>query len=102
MPARDRRVDAYKEAVALNDAGVKVVRKKAAPKPPPKAPAYMMAALKANKKALAVWQAFAPSHQREYIEWITEAKTEATRDRRLETAMAWIAEAKGRNWKYGG
>ena len=102
VPSEAALVKMVKEAAALNDAGVKVVRKKAAPKPPPKAPAYMLAALKANKPALAAWQAFAPSHQREYIEWITEAKTEATRERRLETAIAWIAEGKGRNWKYGG
>ena len=56
--------------------------------------------MKADKKAFAAWQAFSPSHQREYIEWITEAKSEATRDRRLETAVGWIAEGKGRNWKY--
>jgi hypothetical protein len=99
-PSEARLVKMIKEAVALNDAGVKVIRARKAPKPPPKAPAYMLGALKKNKKALAAWQAFPPSHQREYIEWITEAKTDETRTRRLETAIAWIAEGKGRNWKY--
>ena len=69
-------------------------------KPPLKAPAYMLAAIKKNKKAHAAWAAFSPSHQREYIEWITDAKTDETRDRRLATAVEWIAEGKGRNWKY--
>jgi hypothetical protein len=89
-----------KEAAALNDAGVKVPRAVRAPKPAAKAPPYMLAALKKNQKALASWQQFPPSHQREYIQWITEAKTEETRTRRLDTAVAWIAEGKGRNWKY--
>jgi len=99
-PSESHLVKMVKEAAALNDAGVKVPRTRKAPKPPPKAPPYMLAALKTNKKALAAWQAFPPSHQREYIEWITEAKTEATRSRRLDTAVDWIAAGKGRNWKY--
>ena len=45
-------------------------------------------------------EASAPSNKREYIEWITEAKTEATRTSRLETAIEWMAEGKPRNWKY--
>jgi uncharacterized protein YdeI (YjbR/CyaY-like superfamily) len=100
VPAERALAKMVKEAAALNDAGVKVPRKKAAPKPPPKAPPYLVAALKQHQAALAAWQAFAPSHQREYIAWITEAKTEATRDRRLATAIEWIGKGKGRNWKY--
>ena len=88
------------EAAALNDAGIKVPRAVKAAKPPLKTPAYMLAAIKKNKKAAAAWAASSPSHQREYIEWIIDAKTEETRDRRLETAVEWIAEGKGRNWKY--
>ena len=52
------------------------------------------------RKALAAWEAFSPSHKREYVEWITEAKTDATRDRRLTQAIEWIGEGKARNWKY--
>jgi uncharacterized protein YdeI (YjbR/CyaY-like superfamily) len=43
---------------------------------------------------------FSPSQKKEYIEWITEAKTEATREKRLKTAVEWISEGKHRNWKY--
>jgi len=100
VPPEAALVQMVKEAAALNDAGVKVPRKKGAPKPPPKAPADLLAALKKNQKAAAAWKAFPPSHQREYVQWITEAKTDATRTRRLETAVGWIAEGKGRNWKY--
>ncbi|MEO7266129.1 MAG: YdeI/OmpD-associated family protein, partial [Ferruginibacter sp.] len=40
------------------------------------------------------------SHKKEYLQWITEAKTEDTRNKRMATAIEWIAEGKGRNWKY--
>jgi uncharacterized protein YdeI (YjbR/CyaY-like superfamily) len=100
VPSEAALIKMIREAAALNDAGARVERRKSAPKPPPRAPADMLAALKKHKKAIVAWQAFPPSHQREYIEWITEAKTDATRARRLETAIAWIAEGKGRNWKY--
>jgi uncharacterized protein YdeI (YjbR/CyaY-like superfamily) len=100
VPSEAALVRMIKEAAALNESGAKVVRRKAGPKPPPKAPADMLAALKKNRKARAAWQAFPPSHQREYIEWITEAKTGETRARRLGTAVGWIAEGKARNWKY--
>jgi len=43
---------------------------------------------------------FSPGKRREYIEWLAEAKTEETRNKRLETAIQWIAEGKSRNWKY--
>jgi uncharacterized protein YdeI (YjbR/CyaY-like superfamily) len=63
-------------------------------------PAELAAALKKNKKASAAFAAFSPSCRREYIEWIAEAKRPETRDKRVETAMEWIAEGKQRNWKY--
>ena len=100
MPDERTLAKMAKEAAALNEAGVKVKRAVKPPKPALKAPSYMLAALKGDRKALAAWQAFSPSAQREYVEWVTEAKSEATRDRRLETAIGWIAEGKRRNWKY--
>jgi len=63
-------------------------------------PADLAAALKKNKKALATFEAFSPSHRREYVEWITEAKQEATRQKRVAQAALWLAEGKSRNWKY--
>jgi uncharacterized protein YdhG (YjbR/CyaY superfamily) len=65
-----------------------------------KASLVMRKAIAKNAKATKAWATFPPSHRREYIEWITEAKTEPTRDRRLATALEWIADGKGRNWKY--
>ena len=63
-------------------------------------PDYFLAALKKNKKAFTNFEAFSPSHRREYVEWITEAKREETREKRVAKAVEWIAEGKGRNWRY--
>jgi len=51
-------------------------------------------------KARATFERLSPSGRREYVEWITEAKTTSTRARRLATAVEWMAEGKERNWKY--
>jgi uncharacterized protein YdeI (YjbR/CyaY-like superfamily) len=53
-----------------------------------------------NKKALAAFEAFSPSHRREYVDWVSEAKTDVTRDKRLAQTVAWLADGKSRNWKY--
>jgi hypothetical protein len=99
LPPENDLVALVRQAARLNDEGVKVVRKPA-PKPVPKAPPAFLKALRANSKAKAAYDAFSPSHRREYLEWITEAKTDATRDRRMATTIEWLAEGKSRNWKY--
>jgi len=99
LPGEAALVRMVKEAAAINDAGLKVPRTTKA-KAPLKAPPYMLAAIRKNKKAHATFEGFSPSARREYIEWITEAKSEETRNRRLETAVAWMAEGKSRHWKY--
>lgn len=89
-----------KQAKKLNDEGIKLPPRE---KKPPKelvVPDYFTSALKKNKKAQGVFDKFPPSHKKDYVEWITEAKTEETRNRRMTTALEWIAEGKGRNWKY--
>lgn len=63
-------------------------------------PAELTSALRKNKKAAAAFAGFPPSHKREYAEWVSDAKGEDTRKRRVETAVEWIAEGKSRNWKY--
>jgi uncharacterized protein YdeI (YjbR/CyaY-like superfamily) len=90
-----------KAAMKLNDEGVKApTRTKSKAPKEVVIPDDLASSLRANKKALATFEKFSPSHQREYIEWITEAKTEATRSRRLATAIEWMADGKPRNWKY--
>jgi uncharacterized protein YdeI (YjbR/CyaY-like superfamily) len=100
LPSRRTLVGYIKKARQLRDNGVKAPSKPRVAKAPLLTPDYLAAALRKNKKASAAFEAFPPSHRREYIEWLIDAKTEATRQRRLETAIEWIAEKKSRNWKY--
>lgn len=90
-----------KKAAALNDAGIKTPGRTQPKKRDPIAvPDYFRAALKKNSKAQTTFDKFPPSARREYLEWITEAKREETRDKRVATAIEWMAEGKPRNWKY--
>jgi len=100
LPSDKVILEQVKEAARLNADGVKVPKAKSKPKQPPRIPPYFLLALKGNPKAFAAFTAFSPSHQREYIEWITEAKTEPTREKRIATTLEWLAEGKSRNWKY--
>jgi hypothetical protein len=89
-------------AKKLNDAGVKPVKKKVVPAKDRvlEVPVYFAAAVKKDKKAQATWDGFSYSARKEYVEWVTEAKAEATRDKRLAQTVEWLAEGKRRNWKY--
>lgn len=70
------------------------------PKPEIAMPADFAQALARNEKAGAAFEGLAPSHRREYLEWIVEAKREETRARRIAQATEWLTEGKKRNWKY--
>ncbi|HZN57195.1 MAG TPA: YdeI/OmpD-associated family protein [Planctomycetota bacterium] len=101
LPADKSIIASIRKAAALNEAGVKrpaPTRKRI--QRPVIVPADLRAALRANKKALQAFESFSPSHRREYVEWITEAKREETRQRRIDKAIAQITEGKPRNWKY--
>ncbi|KXK50069.1 MAG: hypothetical protein UZ05_CHB002001689 [Chlorobi bacterium OLB5] len=91
-----------KDAMKLNESGVKF---KPSAKPKHERKEYGMhpdleKALNKNKSAKKTYEAFSPSHKREYLEWIGEAKTDETRNKRIETAIEWMTEGKSRNWKY--
>jgi uncharacterized protein YdeI (YjbR/CyaY-like superfamily) len=90
---------AVRAGVALNEAGVKPARARKR-KPPPKAPPYLRAALEKNARARATFERLTPGQQREYVEWLVEAKQDATRERRLAQAIEWLAVGKQRYWKY--
>jgi uncharacterized protein YdeI (YjbR/CyaY-like superfamily) len=97
----DRTLTAFiKKAARLNDEGVKVDRQPAASKKPVTVPTDFAAAIKRNPAARKTFDAFSPSARREYVEWVTEAKTDATRQKRMDTSVVWLAEGKQRNWKY--
>lgn len=91
-----------KEAVELNDNGVKLVKTaKAAPgSQPVETPAYFLEALSKNPVARQVFESQSPSFRRNYIVWLESAKTDTTRQQRVSEALSWIAEGKGRFWKY--
>jgi hypothetical protein len=89
------------EAAKLNDAGIKAApARKRTPRAPLPVPTAFLAAIRKNKKALETFEAFSPSHRREYVEWVVEAKREETRAQRIATSVAWMAEGKPRMWKY--
>jgi len=104
LPADEILIDFIHQAIALNEAGKDSTEKKAAPPKAPKAAIEMPAdfgdLLGKNPKALEVYYNFSPSSKREYLEWIVEAKSDATRQKRMETALEWISEGKTRHWKY--
>jgi uncharacterized protein YdeI (YjbR/CyaY-like superfamily) len=100
LPPRKTLAGYIKKAMALNESGAKAASRAKRPKREIAPPADFMSALRKNKRALAAFEGFSPSHRREYLEWITEAKREETRRQRTEQAIAWMAEGKPRNWKY--
>lgn len=101
LPKKDVLIGYIKKAVRLNDAGTRLPSKpRSKEKKELVVPDYVMAALKKNKKALTTFENFSYSYKKEYVEWITEAKGEETRNKRLTTAIAWMAEGKPRHWKY--
>jgi uncharacterized protein YdeI (YjbR/CyaY-like superfamily) len=100
LPARRALISLVKAAAALNEQGIKVPRSAKSTKPPVRVPADLRAALKKAPKALAAFQAFPPSHKREYVEWIEQAKKDETRARRITQAIAQIREGKSMNYKY--
>jgi uncharacterized protein YdeI (YjbR/CyaY-like superfamily) len=101
LPA-DKKIMAWiKEAMVLNDKGIRL-----SPKPTTTdkkeiiVPDYFEKLLAKNKNASAVFNAFSYSHKKEYVQWITEAKTAETRNRRMMQAIEMMTEGKSRNWKY--
>ena len=103
LPPDDVLAAHLREAVRLNEAGVKApARRAAAPRvpAPTEAPDDLAAALASSAAARATFDGFSPSKRRDYVAWITEAKTAPTRARRVAQAVEWLAEGKSRNWKY--
>jgi uncharacterized protein YdeI (YjbR/CyaY-like superfamily) len=100
IPSKAAIARLIKRAMKLNESGVKMQRAPSKNKKEISMPPALAAALEKDKRARAQWSAFSPSKQKEYMEWIGDAKSDDTRDRRLAQALEWIAEGKGRNWKY--
>ena len=102
LPSDKQFVEYVRKAAALNKQGIKKpadLKPKSA-RPELTIPEYFRTALRKNKKATATFAGFSYTNKKEYVDWLTEAKREQTRSQRLQTAIAWLAEGKVRNWKY--
>ena len=100
LPSDRILVKYIKAAAAMNESGVRAPTKVRRPAKPLAAPSYFTTAVKKNPVAFAAFKNFRPSHKREYVEWVTAAKTKETRLRRLATAVKWMSEGKSHNWRY--
>lgn len=101
LPSDEILISYIKEASRLNDEGIKLPpRKKSTSSKELTIPGYFIKALNKNKTALKIFETFSPSQKKEYLEWLTEAKTEETRNKRMALALEQIAEGKSRNLKY--
>ncbi|HEX3625293.1 MAG TPA: YdeI/OmpD-associated family protein [Verrucomicrobiae bacterium] len=89
-----------RKAVELNEAGTKIVSRRKPKAREIAAPDDLVAALAKNKPSRATFEKLSPSHRREYIEWVTQAKRPETRLRRIKTAIEWLSAGKSLNWKY--
>lgn len=89
-----------KEAVLLNENGIKLPKTTSKKKKELKIPNELIEALKNNQKAKEIFENFSYSHKKEYVEWIVEAKREATKEKRLNQTIEWLEQGKHRNWKY--
>jgi uncharacterized protein YdeI (YjbR/CyaY-like superfamily) len=97
----DAELDALiREAAELSMSAPAPRKAKHPPKPLPEMHPEFAAALDQARKAKATFDGFPPSCRREYLEWIAEAKQDATRSKRIATAVEWLGEGKRRNWKY--
>lgn len=96
----DKTLKVYvREAAGLNERGVKLPQRKRAPKKL-EIPAWFSKALAGNPAAQKTFDGFSYTNKKEYVDWVTGAKREDTRQKRLDTALEWMAEGKPRNWKY--
>jgi uncharacterized protein YdeI (YjbR/CyaY-like superfamily) len=97
----DETLEGYvRTAAGLRDAGVSAPRAPASSRAPLEVPEDLARALADAPDAARTFESLSPSHRREYVEWINEAKRDATRERRLRRAVDWMAQGKTRNWRY--
>jgi uncharacterized protein YdeI (YjbR/CyaY-like superfamily) len=100
LPPKRELTALVRKAMKLNEEGVRAPAKRKPAQAPLAVPPDLAAALRKDRKAKATFDAFSPSNRRDYIEWLEEPKTDATRRKRLATTLEWLAEGKPRNWMY--
>ncbi len=100
LPSDRTMIGYIKRAVQLNEEGVKKAPRQRTARSEIVVPDDLGAALRKNKRAATAFENFSYSHRKEYVDWITGAKRDETRSRRLATAIEWLSEGKSQNWKY--
>ncbi|QNK00610.1 YdeI/OmpD-associated family protein [Dyella telluris] len=106
LPPGETLAALIRKAMTLNETGVRTRRARAAAKPAPKPAPILpedlatLLAMEQHAAARKTYESFTPGAQREYVSWITEAKADATRQRRIASTLEWLAQGKRRNWKY--
>jgi len=100
LPDEKKLIGYVRKAAELNEAGVKKSRPRSRTKQKINVPSDLKAALQRNAKARKTFEDFSYSHKKEYVDWITDAKRDETRKRRLQTAVQWLIQGKPQNWKY--
>lgn len=100
LPTDEILIAYIQQAIQLNEEGKKLPPKPKTIKTEILVPQYFLEELQKDPTALNTFQNFSPSNKKEYVSWLEEAKTEATKQKRLETAVEWIGEGKTRMWKY--
>jgi uncharacterized protein YdeI (YjbR/CyaY-like superfamily) len=100
LPPDDQMIGYIREAVKLNEEGAKLPRKKTPKDKTMEIPAFFSDALGKNTAAKKAFDQFSYSKKKDYVDWLTEARSKATREKRLATSLEWLAEGKTRNWKY--
>ena len=100
LPNEKKLAGYVRKATELNERGVKRSRTRSTAKPSLVVPRDLKSALTKNSKARKTFENFSYSHRKEYVEWITGAKRDETRQKRLKMTTQWLAQGKPQNWKY--
>lgn len=100
LPSDKVMIELIGQAIELNEKGIKPAKKPIGERTELVVPKDLASALSKNKTAKTTFEKFSYSHKKEYVQWLEEAKTETTRNKRLSTTLEWLSEGKNRNWKY--
>lgn len=100
LPGPDKLGAMILQAMELIDSGAKLPKAAPAPKKELQLPGALSTALEEHPAAKTVFDNFSYSHKREYVEWLNDAKTDATLNKRLDTTISNLLEGKSKEWKY--
>jgi len=100
LPSKTKLIGYVRKAAEINERGIKARRRKSDAERKLVVPPDLKSALVKNAKAKKTFENFNYTHKKEYVEWITGAKRDETRKKRLKTAIQWLIQGKPQNWRY--